>query len=67
MRKKFLNEWFTLDFEDIGNYTRAQCIDIEFQTDIGPIFLMQTRYGNTFWLTRGEIKDHEVASKRRKV
>jgi len=58
MKRTFLNSWFTLDFD--GTIRRAQCIDIEFQTGLGPIFLMKTKFGNKFWLTRREIKDHEV-------
>lgn len=58
-RNKFLNQWFTFDFN--GVIRRAQCIDIEFETDLGrPLFLMKSRLGNKFWLTRGEIEDHEV-------
>lgn len=64
---KYLGKKFALHFESSGRTVYAQCEDIEFQTGIGPIFLMKTRYGNTFWLTRGEIKDHEDIDKRRSV
>lgn len=57
-RRKFLGETIVLDFN--GVIRKAKVIDIEFQTGIGPLFLMKTAYGNTFWLTRGEIADHEV-------
>ena len=67
--KKFMHQWFTFNFEGNGHYCRAECIDIEFQTGFrcGPIFLFRTKAGNTFWLTREEIKDHEVTRKRKGV
>lgn len=59
MRKKWLNQWFTFDFN--GTIRRAKCIDIEFETGIRkPLLLFQTKFGNKFWLTRGEVEDHEV-------
>jgi hypothetical protein len=61
-RKKFLNQPFKLDFN--GTIRHAKCIDIEFDGGLGPLFLMKTAYGNTFWLTRRELKEHESANKR---
>ena len=58
--KKFLNQWFNLDFN--GTLRRAQCIDIEFESSTGPMFLMKTKYGNQFWLSRRELKDHEITN-----
>ena len=59
---RYLNKWFSFSFD--GTFRRAKCIDIEFESPVGPIFLMKTKFGNTFWLTRKEIKHHEVADKR---
>lgn len=57
MRRKFLNQWVTLDFD--GTIRRGKIIDIEF-TEFGPRFLLQSKLGNRFWLSRGELRDHEV-------
>lgn len=58
-RRRFLNQWFTLNY--YGTRLRAKCIDIEFETNIGkPLFLMQSKAGDRFWLTREEIKEHEL-------
>ncbi len=58
MTNKYLNKWFILDFN--GTIRRAKCIDIEFDGGLGPLFLMESGYGNIFWLTRKELKEHEV-------
>lgn len=55
--KKYLGQWFDFDFN--GTIRRAKCIDVEFESGMGPIFLMSTARGNTFWLTREEINYHE--------
>lgn len=55
--KTYLGKWFDLKFD--GEPRRAKCIDVEFESGVGPLFLMSTAKGNKFWLTRGEIKDHE--------
>lgn len=55
---KYLNQSFTFDFN--GEIRKAKCIDIEFDGGLGPLFLMETKLGNRFWLTRSEMKDHEV-------
>ena len=60
MRKKFLNQTVILDFN--GTIRRAKIIDIEFDGGLGPLFLCETKFGNRFWLTRRELKDHEIAS-----
>lgn len=54
----YLNKWFNLDFN--GTSRRAKCIDIEFEGDLGPLFLMKTKWGNKFWLTSRELKFHTV-------
>lgn len=54
--KKYKNGWFILDFN--GALTRAKCIDIEFEGGLGPLFLMQTNYGDKFWATRKELEYH---------
>lgn len=56
--KRYINKWFNFNFNGVNR--RARCIDIEFESGVGPLFLFQTSYGNKFWLTRREIKDHEV-------
>lgn len=56
-KKQYLFKWFTLYFKDAVR--RAQCIDIEFETDTRqPIFLMQTKAGNRFWLNKRELEEH---------
>jgi hypothetical protein len=59
MRTKFLNQWFTFDFN--GTIRRAKCIDIEFDGGLGPQFFFETKLGNTFRLSRREVRDHEVS------
>jgi hypothetical protein len=61
MRKKFINQWFTFDIN--GIIGRAKCIGIEFEGGLGPQFFFETKLGNTFRLSRQEIRDHEVTSK----
>ena len=58
MRKHFYNQSFVFDFN--GTIRKAKCIDIEFEGGTGPRFLFETKFGNRFWLSRQEIKDHEV-------
>lgn len=58
MRTAYINKWFTFVFK--GKVRRAQVIDIEFETGVGPLFLMQTSRGNRFWLNRKEIEEHQV-------
>lgn len=57
-QKRYLGQWFDLDYN--GHFRHAKCIDIEFQTGFGPVFLMQTRYGHQFWLTRREMEEYEI-------
>jgi hypothetical protein len=58
MRTKFYNQSFIFNFN--GAIRKAKCVDIEFDGGLGPQFLFETSYGNKFWLSRKEIKDHEV-------
>lgn len=59
MKKTYLNKWFAFDFN--GTLRRAQCVDIEFgDIGLGPLFLMRSKYGNLFWLTRREINEHVI-------
>jgi hypothetical protein len=58
MRTKFMNQWVVLDFD--GSIRRAQIIDIVFHDGLGPQFLLQSSLGNKFWLSRKELKDHEL-------
>lgn len=59
MKKTYINKWFNLDFN--GTIRFAQCIDVEFgYLGLGPLMLMQTRYGNKFWLTRKEFKEQSM-------
>lgn len=60
-RRKFLGETVVLNFN--GTIRKAKIEDIEFEGGLGPLFLMKTAFGNTFWLTRRELADHEVDSK----
>jgi hypothetical protein len=61
-RNKFLGETVVLNFN--GDIRQAKIEDIEFETNLGkPLFLMVSPLGNRFWLTREELKDHEVISK----
>lgn len=55
---KMLNKWVVMEFN--GKIRRAKCVDIEFETGIGPIFLMRTKYGNQFWLSRREIRESRI-------
>lgn len=57
-KKRYNGKWYVLNFN--GVLSRAKCIDIEFEGGLGPLFLMETKFGNTFWLTRGELKDHAL-------
>ena len=62
VRRKFLNQTVVLSFD--GCIRRAKIIDIEFGGGIGkPLFLLESPLGNRFWLTREEIKDHEITNK----
>ena len=61
----YLEKWFNI-VDDDGNVTVAQCIDIEFETGFGPIFLMK-RKGldpSTFWMTLKEIKECEQSEEK---
>ena len=53
-----MNQSVVLDFN--GTIRRGKIIDIEFGEGLGPIFLLESPYGNKFWLTRRELNDHEV-------
>lgn len=57
----YLNKWFSVNLgEDV---LFAKCIDIEFETGFGPIFLMRTQRGYTFWSTKEDFVDsRKVAS-----
>lgn len=55
---KYLNQWMTFNIN--GVMRRAKCVDIEFQTGIGPIFLMKPKRGEQFWLSRREMKAYRV-------
>jgi hypothetical protein len=57
-RKKFIDQWFIFNFD--GTMRRAKCVDVEFEGGLGPIFFFETAFGNTFRLTRKEVKEHEV-------
>lgn len=61
MSERYLNEWFDLQFD--GKPRRAKCIDIEFEGELGPLFLMKTKYGKKFWMTRRELRENEANSK----
>ncbi len=56
-----MGETVVLNFN--GTIRKAKIEDIEFEGGLGPLFLMKTAFGNTFWLTRRELADHEVVSK----
>lgn len=51
----YIGKWFNVEFNDIVRL--AKCIDIEFEGGLGPVFLMRTKRGYTFWLTRNEMKE----------
>lgn len=55
---RYYDRWFNLKFNE--KIVRAKCIDIEFETGFGPRLLMESVYGNKFWLSRGELMDHKV-------
>lgn len=46
-----------------GKIGKAKIEDIEFEGGFGPLFLMKTEVGDTFWLTRRELEDNEIISK----
>ncbi len=60
-RRKFLGETVVLNLN--GTIRKAKIEDIEFEGGFGPLFLMKTEVGDTFWLTRRELKDNEIISK----
>ncbi len=59
-RDVFFKKWFNLRIN--GKAMRAQCVDIEYEGDLGPLFLMKQDgiFGKKFWLTRREIKGYTV-------
>lgn len=59
-KQRYKEKWYFINIE--GAICRAKCIDIEFEGGLGPLFLMETSFGNRFWLTRRELKDHEIAN-----
>jgi hypothetical protein len=61
-RRKFIGQKVVLDFN--GVIRRAKIQDVEFSEGLGPIFLLESGLGNKFWLTRRELKDHEVHTNR---
>jgi hypothetical protein len=58
MRRKFMGQKVTLNFN--GTIRRAKIQDVEFSEGLGPMFLLESALGNKFWLTRKELKDHEI-------
>lgn len=44
---EYLNKWFSVEIGDDIHF--AKCIDVEFETGFGPIFLMRTQTGYVFW------------------
>lgn len=58
MRRKFLGQSVVLNFN--GTIRKGRIVDIEFGEGLGPLFLLESPVGNKFWLTRGELRDHEV-------
>ena len=58
MREQYLNRWFELDYDN--KIQRAKCVDIEFESDLGPLFLMKTKWGKRFWMTRRELKEADT-------
>lgn len=59
-KQRYKDKWYVLNFD--GVIRRAKCIDIEFEGGLGPLFLMETSFGNRFWLTKREMKDHSIAN-----
>ena len=51
----YINEWFHVPFGEV--VLRAKCIDIEFESPVGPMFLFQTTDGNKFWVNRRELNN----------
>lgn len=54
--RRYYHQWFNVEVD--GIIRRAKCIDIEFDGGLGPLFLMMYRNGETFWMTREEIKNN---------
>lgn len=59
--KKYLNKSFDFKKDD-GDVINAKVIDIEFETGFGPIFLMRTKRGDSFWATLKELKKYATSS-----
>jgi hypothetical protein len=57
-RRKFIGQSITLDFN--GTIRKGRIQDVEFSEGLGPIFLLESPLGNKFWLTRRELKEHEI-------
>lgn len=55
-KRRYKGKWYNLNFN--GVLRRAKCVDIEFEGGLGPLFLMETSFGNKFWLTRRELNEH---------
>ncbi len=61
MRKKFLGQLVMLNID--VSIKKVRIIDVEFDSGVGPVFLLKSPYGSTFWLTRKELKEYEVTNK----
>lgn len=59
-RTTFLGQWLQLNNEDNDDISRAKIQDIEFETGFGPLFLMNDVNGNTYWMTRKELREREI-------
>lgn len=59
-RRKFINQRVVLNFN--GVIRRAKIIDVEFHEGLPPQFLLVSPLGNKFWLSRRELRDHEVVA-----
>ena len=57
-RDVYYRKWFNLRID--GKDIRAQCIDIEYEGDLGPLFLMKAKWGKKFWMTRREIRNNVI-------
>lgn len=58
-KRRYLDRLVTLDIN--GFIVTARIVDIEFEGDLGPMFLIETKNKNRFWLTREELREVEIA------
>ncbi len=57
--RKYINQFFNVH-DSNGELVRAKVLDVEFETGFGPIFIMKSSQGQSFWVTLKELKESEM-------